>query len=120
MTDTKLKSIPTWQRQETISSQPESHGDQNSKSEVSNEKSLPRSTLNGHAAKFLEDESIRDASTADKVAFLKTKGLLPEDIQELLGMLSNGNIASKDGGITSTAQSKVCMIHRMTNKTISS
>ena len=110
MTDTKSKTIPRWQRQESISSQPESHADQNSKTEALNETSLPRSTLMNHAAKFLEDESIRDAPITEKVTFLKSKGLLPKDIEELLGMSSTKTIGSKDGSMTVNVQLKVSMI----------
>jgi hypothetical protein len=37
------------------------------------------------ASRFLEDETIRDAPRERKVAFLESKGVRSEDIEELLG-----------------------------------
>ena len=106
-----------------MDSQPESHEDQNSKSKAPEEQSLPRSTLMDHAAKFLEDESIRDAPMEEKAAFLKMKGLTPKDIQELLGTPPegpNGSITSKDEGMTGSAQSKVDTMHKNDTNIINS
>jgi hypothetical protein len=43
------------------------------------------------ATKFLEDKSIRDASTDRKIAFLESKGLTNDEIQKLLGVSRNAS-----------------------------
>jgi hypothetical protein len=41
------------------------------------------------AKQFLEEDEIKDATTDKKIAFLESKGLQKEDIQELLGVTRN-------------------------------
>ncbi|PVH83879.1 hypothetical protein DL98DRAFT_652306 [Cadophora sp. DSE1049] len=48
-----------------------------------------RDTVIAQARKFLEEDEVRDASTDKKIAFLESKGLGNEEIQELLGIIRN-------------------------------
>lgn len=48
-----------------------------------------RETVLARARKFLEEDEVKDASTDKKIAFLESKGLESEDIQELLGVSRN-------------------------------
>ncbi|KAI9643001.1 hypothetical protein NHQ30_008735 [Ciborinia camelliae] len=48
-----------------------------------------RTTVLEQAKKFLEEDEVKNASTDKKIAFLKSKGLEGDDIQELLGMSRN-------------------------------
>lgn len=48
-----------------------------------------RETVLARARKFLEEDEVKDASTDKKIAFLESKGLESEDIQDLLGVTRN-------------------------------
>ncbi|KAH7357108.1 peroxisomal membrane anchor protein conserved region-domain-containing protein [Rhexocercosporidium sp. MPI-PUGE-AT-0058] len=48
-----------------------------------------RETVIAQARKFLEEDEVRDASTNKKIAFLESKGLRNEEIQQLLGITRN-------------------------------
>ncbi|GFN16401.1 hypothetical protein AtubIFM56815_010213 [Aspergillus tubingensis] len=84
MADSKPKpsSIPSWQQP----SNPNNDNSESTSSPTSDDTS--RSTLIEQAAKFLEDESIRDAPTDRKVTFLQSKGLREDEINTLLGISS--------------------------------
>lgn len=79
-----VPSIPDWQRKPGESEQqPLSASDKPlPDTESTSPSELP---LLEQARKFLEDESIRDAPRERKVAFLETKGVSPEQIEQLLG-----------------------------------
>jgi hypothetical protein len=88
----KPPSIPSWQRsgsapadQAPISSSPSSDDAPASSS---------RQDLVDSASRFLEDESIRDAPTDRKVAFLESKGLNADEIDQLLGVSRNPEATS--------------------------
>lgn len=82
MSDSDSKrSIPQWQRQHS-SSPPASDG-----KDADND--VDRSTLLEQASKFLQDDSIRDASTDHKITFLESKGLAAPEIDNLLGVSRN-------------------------------
>ena len=94
MSDSKKNpSIPAWQQRQnnatsdqTTSNPSPNSDDQSTASE--------RSTLLEQASKFLEDESIRDASTDRKISFLESKGLRNDEIQTLLGVSRNTEASS--------------------------
>lgn len=100
--DKKKASIPEWQRKISESS-PEKPSPQATPDDKSEESSSP--PLLDQAARFLEDESIRDAPTDKKVAFLESKGVKDEDIQKLLGSSQNTEASAK-GEETSSTTSK--------------
>ncbi|RAK85880.1 peroxisomal membrane anchor protein [Aspergillus costaricaensis CBS 115574] len=83
MADSKPKpsSIPSWQ-QPNSASNPNTDNSESTSSPTSDDTS--RSALIEQAAKFLEDESIRDAPTDRKVTFLQSKGLREDEINTLL------------------------------------
>ncbi|PYH70267.1 peroxisomal membrane protein PEX14, partial [Aspergillus vadensis CBS 113365] len=87
MADSKPKpsSIPSWQ-QPNNASNPNNDNSESTSSPTSDDSS--RSALIEQAAKFLEDESIRDAPTDRKVTFLQYKGLREDEINTLLGISS--------------------------------
>ncbi|PYH32626.1 uncharacterized protein BO87DRAFT_378116 [Aspergillus neoniger CBS 115656] len=87
MADSKPKpsSIPSWQ-QPNNASNPDNDNSESTSSPTSDDTS--RSALIEQAAKFLEDESIRDAPTDRKVTFLQSKGLREDEINTLLGISS--------------------------------
>ncbi|KAJ5643386.1 peroxin Pex14/17-Penicillium chrysogenum [Penicillium longicatenatum] len=90
MSDSKKPpSIPAWQRQ--AASPPDQSPPQSSPSPSSDDAPAPtsREDLINQASRFLEDESIRDSSTDRKVAFLESKGLNSDEIQQLLGVSRN-------------------------------
>ncbi|KAK5043305.1 hypothetical protein LTR13_001076 [Exophiala sideris] len=78
-----IPSIPVWQRKpDENAQQPIIPSGSASNTESTTSSDLP---LLEQARKFLEDESIRDASRERKVAYLETKGLSSEQIEQLLG-----------------------------------
>ncbi|GLB04199.1 hypothetical protein AtubIFM57258_009915 [Aspergillus tubingensis] len=87
MADSKPKpsSIPSWQ-QPNNASNPNTDNSESTSSPTSDDTS--RSALIEQAAKFLEDETIRDAPTDRKVTFLQSKGLREDEINTLLGISS--------------------------------
>jgi hypothetical protein len=48
-----------------------------------------RTTIVEQAKKFLEEDEVRNASTDKKIAFLESKGLKDDEINELLGVTRN-------------------------------
>ncbi|KAJ6072757.1 hypothetical protein N7467_010842 [Penicillium canescens] len=82
--DTPKSSIPSWQRASSTA------GGSPSSAPSSDDAPAPSTTsredLLAQASKFLEDESIKDEPTDRKVTFLESKGLSPEDIQQVLGV----------------------------------
>ncbi|PYH99577.1 hypothetical protein BO71DRAFT_394058 [Aspergillus ellipticus CBS 707.79] len=86
MADSKPKppSIPSWQQANATSNDtPSTSTSTSTSSPTSDEPSRP--ALVEQAAKFLQDDSIRDAPTDRKVTFLQSKGLREDEINTLLG-----------------------------------
>ncbi|OAX78873.1 hypothetical protein ACJ72_06814 [Emergomyces africanus] len=91
----KAPAIPSWQL--PYSENTASNSTQSTGSPIADtEKTVPpaKETLVEQASRFLEDESIRDAPTDKKIAFLESKGLRNEDIQKLLGISRNREATS--------------------------
>ena len=105
MVDTKSKplSIPSWQQpnntaaESSASAPPSQSSDDNTTTPTT-----PRPALLEQATKFLEDESIRDASTDRKVAFLETKGLRKDEIDSLLGISRNDEATTSNSSSETT------------------
>ncbi|CAG7916246.1 unnamed protein product [Penicillium olsonii] len=87
--NSKSASIPAWQKVKTDESPSPSSDDAPATTTPT-----PRQTLLDQASKFLEDESIRDAPEDRKIAFLESKGLNTEDIQQVLGVPRNAEASS--------------------------
>ncbi|KKK15381.1 hypothetical protein ARAM_006705 [Aspergillus rambellii] len=91
----KPPSIPQWQQRNSTPS-PTSDKEDNTS----------RAALVAQASKFLEDDSIRDASMDRKISFLESKGLTAPEIEGLLGVSRNPEATSTTPGTeTSTARS---------------
>ncbi|KAJ5380556.1 uncharacterized protein N7496_002984 [Penicillium cataractarum] len=90
----KPPSIPSWQQQS--GSAPTDQSPSSSPSSDDAPASASRQDLLDQASKFLEDESIRDASTDRKVSFLESKGLTSDEIQQLLGVSRNPEASSAE------------------------
>lgn len=105
MVDTKPKplSIPSWQQPNNTAAESSASAPP-SQSSDDNTPTTPRPALLEQATKFLEDESIRDASTGRKVAFLETKGLRKDEIDSLLGIPRNDE-ATTSGSSSETTTS---------------
>jgi hypothetical protein len=56
-----------------------------------------RETTIEQAKKFLEEDEVRNASRDKKAAFLESKGLRMEEIQDLLGVTKNPEASSDVG-----------------------
>jgi hypothetical protein len=96
MSDSDCKpSIPLWQRQNSAAAPPASDDKDKDAGE-----DTARSTLVEQASKFLQDESIRDASTDRKIAFLESKGLTSPEIDSLLGVSRNSEASSDASNTT--------------------
>ncbi|KAJ0422860.1 peroxisomal membrane anchor protein conserved region-domain-containing protein [Aspergillus carlsbadensis] len=94
MADSDSKpSIPLWQQHNSAAPPASDDKDKDAG------KDTARSTLLEQASKFLQDESIRDASTDRKIAFLESKGLTSPEIDSLLGVSRNSE-ASSDASST--------------------
>ena len=103
--DPKKASIPAWQQQHHDQTTPTQT---TSSSPNSDTTTTPRPDLVEQASKFLQDDSIRDAPTDQKVSFLESKGLRNEEIQSLLGVSRNAEASSdtpSDDGKTQPAAS---------------
>lgn len=75
--------IPAWQRNQRTDAELEPQPEQPLQDAKQDE---PASEDNLEVArKFLQDDEIRDAPREAKEAFLKTKGISSEDIEQLLG-----------------------------------
>ncbi|KKK15581.1 hypothetical protein P175DRAFT_0503083 [Aspergillus ochraceoroseus IBT 24754] len=92
----KPPSIPQWQQRNSTPS-PTSDKEDNTS----------RAALVAQASKFLEDDSIRDASMDRKISFLESKGLTAPEIEGLLGVSRNpeATTSTTPGTETSTARS---------------
>lgn len=82
--DKKAGSAPSWQAKPADTQSPA----------TSTESQDDPETVLAQAKKFLEDESIKDAPTDKKLAFLESKGVKSEDIQSLLGVQRNAEASS--------------------------
>ncbi|PGH05209.1 hypothetical protein GX51_03108 [Blastomyces parvus] len=103
---TKAPAIPSWQLPHADSTTSNPAAAVNAPNEDKEKTESPaRETLIEQAAQFLEDDSIRDAPTDKKVAFLESKGLNNEDIQKLLGISRNPEATS--AGTTSPSTDPV-------------
>ncbi|KAL3496036.1 peroxisomal membrane anchor protein conserved region-domain-containing protein [Aspergillus germanicus] len=96
MSDSDSKpSIPLWQQQNSAAAPPASDDKDKDAGE-----DTARSTLVAQASKFLQDESIQDASTDRKIAFLESKGLTSPEIESLLGVSRNSEASSDASNTT--------------------
>ncbi|KAF3388869.1 hypothetical protein F1880_003885 [Penicillium rolfsii] len=97
MSDRSPKLPPTPPTQRQSGSAP---AEQSSSSQSPSSDDAPASTsrqdLIDQASKFLEDQSIRSASTDRKISFLESKGLTSDEIQQLLGVSRNPEASSAD------------------------
>ena len=100
--ESKNPSIPAWQQANNTESTP-SASEAPSQTSDDND-TTSRSTLLEQAAKFLEDDSIKNEATGRKVAFLESKGLQGDEIESLLGVSRNAE-ASGSSDTTSTSDS---------------
>ncbi|KAJ5702197.1 hypothetical protein N7488_009745 [Penicillium malachiteum] len=100
----KSRSITSWQREAASSSPNQSSAQSESPSPSPSSDVAPaptsREDLINQATRFLEDESIHDSSTDRKVAFLESKGLNAEEIQQLLGVSRNLEATSSSASTT--------------------
>lgn len=76
----KSQTLPSWQQ--TGQDEKDEPREQSS---TGSDVGDTRSDLKARAAKFLDEEQIRNASTERKIEFLERKGLDHDEIQELLG-----------------------------------
>jgi len=92
----KSPSIPSWQRQSGNQPTDQSSPSPTSPSPSSDDApaSTNRQDLLTQAARFLEDDSIRDSPTDRKVSFLESKGLNSDEIDSLLGITRNAEASS--------------------------
>ncbi|KIW77366.1 hypothetical protein Z517_09812 [Fonsecaea pedrosoi CBS 271.37] len=83
----KTPSIPSWQQQYTSEQKNGDSSSHDQPPDTSTQSPPPPSEipLLEQARKFLEDESIQNASRERKVAFLEKKGVQAEEIEKLLG-----------------------------------
>ncbi|KAL2825145.1 peroxisomal membrane anchor protein conserved region-domain-containing protein [Aspergillus cavernicola] len=89
MSDSDSKSsIPQWQR---LNSTPSPTSDDKEAG-----KDTDRSVLLEQASSFLQDDSIRNASTDRKITFLESKGLTSPEIDNLLGVSRNPEATSSN------------------------
>jgi hypothetical protein len=83
----KRAGVPSWQMKSK---------DKTAKEEEKSAAESPsRETIIEQAKKFLEEDEVRDASTDKKVAFLESKGLRNEEIQDLLNITMNPEASSE-------------------------
>ena len=79
----KSKGIPSWQRQEPLNL-PEQPDNTPPQEQAEQQPPEPRASLIEKAAKFLEEDSTRDAPIERKKLFLESKGLTETEIDDLL------------------------------------
>lgn len=99
--ETKKPSIPAWQQANNTESTP-SVSETPSQTSDHNDMAS-RSALLEQAAKFLEDDSIKNEATGRKIAFLESKGLQGDEIESLLGVLRNVEASSNNDTTASTS-----------------
>ncbi|KAK2777712.1 hypothetical protein FQN52_002989 [Onygenales sp. PD_12] len=90
----KAASIPSWQLPAGNAPSDTTAAPANTETEKADSPS--KETLLEQASRFLDDESIRDAPTDKKIAFLESKGLQNDDIQKLLGISRNPEATNSD------------------------
>lgn len=95
----KPPSIPSWQQQ-SGSGKADADQPASSPSPSSDAPASTRQDLLDQASRFLEDESIRDSPTDRKISFLESKGLNPDEIQQLLGVSRNEEASSSTTSAT--------------------
>ena len=96
--------IAPWQRQDASDDQ---HSAESEVEKNANERHDPppsRAALLEQAAKFLEDEGIRDASDERKIAFLHMKGLTDEEISKV------SDVSSSEQSMPTETSSEVCLL----------
>ncbi|EGD93664.1 hypothetical protein TESG_01204 [Trichophyton tonsurans CBS 112818] len=91
MAGPKDAAIPSWQQ---------AASDNNSTATSSAAATESRETLLEQARRFLQDESISEASTDKKIAFLESKGLSNDEIHTLLGISRNTQASASASGDT--------------------
>ncbi|KAF7946592.1 hypothetical protein EAE96_009587 [Botrytis aclada] len=79
--DAKTPGVPAWQRK--------GDEEQSSEPQATAIEPLSRTAVLEQARKFLEEDDVKNASTDKKIAFLESKGLEGDEIQELLGVSRN-------------------------------
>ncbi|KAF7940803.1 uncharacterized protein EAE97_006989 [Botrytis byssoidea] len=79
--ESKPPGVPSWQLKRDE--------EQSSESQATATEPLSRTATLEQARKFLEEDDVKNASTDKKIAFLESKGLEGDDIQELLGVSRN-------------------------------
>ncbi|KAL3474971.1 peroxisomal membrane anchor protein conserved region-domain-containing protein, partial [Aspergillus californicus] len=94
------RSIPEWQQRNSTPSPTSEPPDSTEAG-----KDTDRSALLEQASTFLQDESIRDASTDRKISFLESKGLTSPEIDSLLGVSRNTE-ATRSNSDSSAEESK--------------
>lgn len=99
----KPTSAPAWQQSNKPADELTSPSSDNAPATTS----TPRQSLLEQAAKFLEDESIRDAPQDRKIAFLESKGLNSEDIQQVLGVSGSAEANSTTDEVKETESAPV-------------
>lgn len=96
--ESKKPSIPTWQQANNTGS---SSSASETPSQTSNDNdTISRPTLLEQAAKFLEDDSIKNEAIGRKIAFLESKGLQGDEIESLLGVSRNAEASGSDTTFT--------------------
>ncbi|KAF3480517.1 peroxin 14/17 [Arthroderma uncinatum] len=104
MAGPKGASIPSWQQG---AAQKEAPSDDTAMPEQSSSTELEsKETLIEQARRFLQDESISDAPTDKKIAFLESKGLSNDDIHTVLGVSRNVEATADDDTATQSTETK--------------
>ncbi|TGO87294.1 hypothetical protein BPOR_0236g00170 [Botrytis porri] len=83
--ETKTPGVPAWQ----LKSEEKGEAGQSSEPQPTAIEPLSRTAVIEQARKFLEEDDVKNASTDKKIAFLESKGLEGDAIQELLGVSRN-------------------------------
>jgi hypothetical protein len=84
----KKPGVPSWQL--TVKNEPTESGER--EDPTADEPS--REVVIKQAQKFLDEDEVRSASTDKKIAFLESKGLRSDEIQDLLGVARNTEASS--------------------------
>jgi hypothetical protein len=100
--EAKKSGVPLWQLKSTSPS-----SDTESQTPAP-ETSPTRAQIVENAQKFLLEDSVKDASTEKKIAFLEGKGLERREIQELLGISRNVESSSLPSVYSPEPQRTVC------------
>lgn len=103
--ETKPKAgVPSWQ----IQAPAEEKSKKEDKIETRSNEEPSRTELIESAKKFLKEDEVKDATTDKKIAFLESKGLMNDEVEQLLGVSRNveaSNPASKVCFVTSSLSS---------------